>query len=134
VSSIVLEARLDPILVWRVVGAPRDEDLAAFTAELDRRVDADLPFLAVIDARHADLPTTEQSRRQSAWRAARAQGLRACSLGVALVLPLEPLRRALSCMTAWRSLPGPHVLCPHMAAAMLWAEGQLLRNLVRSAA
>jgi len=35
---------------------------------------------------------------------------------------------------AWRSLPGPKLACPHMAAAMLWAEGQLLRNLLRSAA
>jgi hypothetical protein len=132
--SLVLDARLDPILVWRFSGAPRDQDLADFTGEHDRRLDAGTPFLSVIDARAAEPPTFEQARRQTEWRAARGDELRALSLGLALVLPSESLRRALSCMTTWRRVPGPRVLCPHMAAAMLWAEGQLLRNLLRSAA
>ena len=127
VQSIVLEDRLDPILIWRFRGTPSDGDFDAFFAAHDRLLQARAPFLTIIDAIGAELPTAAQIRRQSQWVAANASGLGAHSLGVALVLPSQPLRRALQCMTAWRTIPGAHVLCPHMAAAMLWAEAQLLR-------
>jgi hypothetical protein len=127
VQSIVLEDRLEPILIWRFHGTPRDREFDGFFAAHDRLLDAKQPFLTIIDAISAELPTPAQVRRQSQWVAARAVELRALSLGVALVLPSQPLRRALLCMTAWRTVPGPHVLCPHMAAAMMWAEAQLLR-------
>jgi hypothetical protein len=127
VQSIVLEDRLEPILIWRFRGIPSDVDFDAFFDAHDRLLEARAPFLTIIDAIGAELPTTAQVRRQSQWVAAHAARLRAHCLGVALVLPSQPLRRALLCMTAWRTVPGAHVLCPHMAAAMLWAEAQLLR-------
>lgn len=126
-QSIVLEDRLEPILIWRFHGTPSDRDFDAFFVAHDRRLEAAAPFLTIIDAIGAELPSPAQVRRQSQWVAANAAALREHCLGVALVLPSQPLRRALLCMTAWRTVPGPHVLCPHMAAAMLWAEAQLLR-------
>ncbi|HWE31132.1 MAG TPA: hypothetical protein VHB97_24155 [Polyangia bacterium] len=133
VESIVLEDRLDPILIWHFRGVPSDGEFDAFWAAHERLLDAGAHFLTIIDGVAAELPTPAQVRRQAAWLAARAERLRALSLGVALVLPSQPLRRALLCMTAWRTVPGPHVLCPHMAAAMLWAEARLLRTPARAA-
>lgn len=131
VRGIVLEDRLDPILIWRFRGTPADGDFDAFYEAHERLLAAGAPFLTILDAIAANLPTPAQMRRQAEWVAAHAEALRAQSLGVALVLPSQPLRRALLCMTAWRCVPGPHVLCPHMAAAMMWAEARLL---IRSAA
>ena len=65
---------------------------------------------------------------------ARAEALRERSLGVALVLPLQPLRRALLADDVVAHRARTARLWPSMAAAMLWADGQRLRNLVRCAA
>ena len=126
-QSPVVEERPDPILIWRFRGSPSDGDCDAFRLAHQRLLDAGTPFVTIIDASDAELPTPAQVSRHEAWLAARVEVLRARSLGVALVLPLQPLRWALSCMAAWRTGPGLHMVFPRMDAALLWAEAQLLR-------
>lgn len=126
-NAVVLDPRLDPIFVWRVHGAPTDADVDLFLATQSELLARGERWLTVIDARAAAPPTPAQLARKVAFVTTRAAALAEASLGVALVIPCQPLRRALVHMTAWRALPVAHALCPHMAAAMLWAEAQLLR-------
>lgn len=114
-----------PLVVFRTIGSPSDEQVDAFVALSDELLGRGERYVVVFDNLLADLPSAYMRQKSIDWLQRNAARMEGVCIGTALVFRSAGLRFVMSSVMLFASHATPHAVCATLDEALGWARAQL---------
>jgi hypothetical protein len=124
-ASITFDDSLWPLLVVRFVGAPTNQQHAAYLAQLRAYLQHGERYVSIMDSRQLRLVSSEQRVRQAEFIKENEGLLKQVTLGTAGIVTSPLVRLAASVFLHLKPMPTPYYIAPSLPMAAGWAAERL---------
>lgn len=121
----VFDGERDPLIYMHLHGWAKDRDLQQLLGDMDRLVQRERPFAAVLDCQELRVPELAQLRRLAGWFGDNFDAAAHYHRGVACVVTSPMVRGSLRTVMQLQRMPMPIHVVESVALGFEWAASKL---------